>query len=117
MRWANLWGLVGRKSGYPPIVRPVAFDLTWRDASGHAPRVMAWLTNGSAGGTSGSSSAAFRAGLRFLSHHSGIPTLVVVAAALVLGYKLLRKFMRFALQVLLVTAVLGVLAYLGWLRL
>ena len=57
-----------------------------------------------------------RAALRWLAAHTGLPALVVAAVALVVGYRILKKTARFALEVALVTAGLVAATHAGWIR-
>lgn len=50
------------------------------------------------------------------SRHTGVPALVVAAAAVVLGYRVLKRSARFAVEVAVVVAVLAGASYAGWLR-
>ena len=61
-----------------------------------------------------------RALLRWAEGHlgprTGLPALAVAAAALVVGYRVLRRSLRFAIEVAVVTAILLAATRLGWLR-
>jgi alkanesulfonate monooxygenase SsuD/methylene tetrahydromethanopterin reductase-like flavin-dependent oxidoreductase (luciferase family) len=57
-----------------------------------------------------------RFAVRWVSDHTGMPALLVAAVLLVLGYRVLQRSARFALQVLVVLAVLLVATQMGWLR-
>lgn len=48
--------------------------------------------------------------------HTGVPALVVAAAAVVVGYRVLKRTARFAVEVAVVVAVLAGASYAGWLR-
>lgn len=60
--------------------------------------------------------AAARAALRHLSQHSGVPALLLAAVLLVVGFRLLKKSVRFAFEVAVVTAALVAATELGWIR-
>lgn len=55
-------------------------------------------------------------GIRWLSQHTGLPALVVAAILIVVGYRLLKKTARFAVEVALVAAFLVAATSAGWLR-
>ncbi|MBS2013528.1 MAG: hypothetical protein JST00_11600 [Deltaproteobacteria bacterium] len=57
-----------------------------------------------------------RVAVRWLSHHTGLPALVVAAILVVVGYRLLKKTARFALEVAVVAAALVAATSAGWLR-
>ncbi len=57
-----------------------------------------------------------RTAIRYLAQHSGIPALLVAAVLLVVGWRLVRKTFRFAVEVALVTAALLAATQLGWIR-
>jgi hypothetical protein len=64
---------------------------------------------------------AARAALRYGSVHTGLPALVVAAIAAVVGYKILKRTARFAVEVTVISVVLAALldrfaADLGWLH-
>lgn len=54
--------------------------------------------------------------VRWLSTHSGLPALVVAAILIVVGYRVLKKTARFAVEVALVAAFLLAATSAGWLR-
>lgn len=54
--------------------------------------------------------------VRWLSQHTGLPALVVAAALVVIGYRLLKRSFRFAVEVAVVGLVLAAANELGWLR-
>lgn len=54
--------------------------------------------------------------VRWLSTHSGLPALVVAAILIVVGYRILKKTARFAVEVALVAAFLLAATSAGWLR-
>ena len=60
--------------------------------------------------------AAGRFALRWLSLHTGLPALVVAAVLVVVGYRILKKSARFAVEVALVAALLLAATNAGWIR-
>ena len=54
--------------------------------------------------------------LRWLAHHTGLPALIVAAIAVAVGYRILKKTARFAVEVALVAALLIVATEAGFLR-
>jgi hypothetical protein len=58
--------------------------------------------------------AGVRAGLRWASHHSGLPLILVAAIALVLSWRLFKRTVRFTVEVALALALLVVATRLGW---
>ena len=64
----------------------------------------------------GSDPATWKAAVRLLSQHSGIPALLVAAVLVVVGYRLLKRSARFFAEVALVTAALFAATQLGWIR-
>jgi hypothetical protein len=54
--------------------------------------------------------------LRWLSHHTGIPALFVAAILIVVGWKILKRSARLAVEVAVVAAVLVAATELGWIR-
>jgi hypothetical protein len=57
-----------------------------------------------------------RLGIRYVSHHTGLPALVVAALFVVIGYRLLKKSARFAVEVAVISLVLFAATELGWLK-
>lgn len=57
-----------------------------------------------------------RHALRWLSLHTGLPALVVAAVLVVVGYRILKKSARFAVEVALVAALLVAATSAGWIR-
>jgi hypothetical protein len=57
-----------------------------------------------------------KAALAWVSVHTGVPALVVAAVALVVGYRVLQRTARFAVEVLVVSAALVLLTHLGMIR-
>ena len=54
--------------------------------------------------------------VRGLSLHTGVPALVVGAVLVVVGYRILKKSARFAVEVALVTALLVAATGAGWIQ-
>lgn len=54
--------------------------------------------------------------VRYLSAHTGIPALLVAAVLVALGYRALRWTLRFALEVALLAAALGLMTAAGWIQ-
>jgi hypothetical protein len=61
-------------------------------------------------------SAWARIAIRWLSLHTGAPALVVAAVLVVVGYRILKKSARFAVEVALVAAGLVAATQAGWIR-
>lgn len=59
---------------------------------------------------------AARGAVRYLSLHSGLPALLVAALLALLGYRLLKKTARLAIELVAIAALLLVASELGWLR-
>jgi len=64
----------------------------------------------------GSNPTTWKAVVRLLSQHSGIPALLVGALLIVVGWRLLKKSARFFAEVALVTVALFAATQLGWIR-
>ena len=79
------------------------------------PALLAWLEPLWAR-ASGLAGPWAREGLRWAERHSGVPTIVLVAVLLVVGYRVFKRTVRFAVEVCVVVAVLGVLVHLGIVR-
>ena len=60
--------------------------------------------------------SATRFAVRWLSSHTGVPALLVAALLVVIGYRILKKSARFALEVALVAALLVAATHAGWLH-
>jgi hypothetical protein len=60
--------------------------------------------------------AAGRLAVRWLSLHTGVPTLLVAAVLVVVGYRVLKKSARFAVEVALVAALLVAATSAGWIH-
>jgi len=54
--------------------------------------------------------------VRWLSLHTGLPALIVAAVLVALGYRILKKTARFALEVALVAVGLLAATEAGWIR-
>jgi hypothetical protein len=54
--------------------------------------------------------------VRYLARHTGLPALVVAAILLVVGYRVLKRSARFAVEVVVVTVALVAATQLGWLH-
>jgi len=48
--------------------------------------------------------------------HTGVPAIVVAALVLVVGFRLFKKSLRFALEVAVVVGLLGLASFFGWVR-
>ena len=57
-----------------------------------------------------------KAAIHYVSVHTGLPALVVAAIAIVVGYKILKRTGRFAVEVTAVTLALVAATELGWLH-
>ena len=68
-------------------------------------RMLAWASPAQHG---------LREALRWGSHHSGLPVVVVAALALVLSYRLAKRAARLAVEVVVATTLLLVATHLGW---
>jgi hypothetical protein len=68
-------------------------------------RMLAWASPAQHG---------LREALRWGSHHSGLPVVVVAALALVLSYRLAKRAARLAVEVVVATTLLLVATRLGW---
>ena len=55
-----------------------------------------------------------RCGLRWASHHTGLPLILVAAVALVLSWRLFKRTVRFAVEVALALGLLAAATRLGW---
>ncbi len=75
-----------------------------------------WGNAGSAGRAAAELGSALRRAAAYLSMHTGLPTLVVAALAIVVGFRLLRWTVRIAVELCVVLAVLLALTRLGWIR-
>lgn len=64
----------------------------------------------------GSNPNTWKAVVRLLSQHSGVPALLVAALLVVVGFRLLKRSVRFFAEVALVTAALFAATQLGWIR-
>lgn len=66
------------------------------------------------GALSGKVIPAAKAALHYVSVHTGLPALVVAAIAVVVGYKILKRTARFAIEVTVITLALAAATELGW---
>jgi hypothetical protein len=55
-----------------------------------------------------------RAALRWGSEHSGLPVILVAAIALVASWRIFKRTVRFAVEVVIAVALLLCAARLGW---
>ena len=62
------------------------------------------------------SGASVRTVVRYLSEHSGVPALLIGTLLVVVGWRILRKTLRFVVEIALVTAALIAMTQLGWIR-
>jgi hypothetical protein len=60
--------------------------------------------------------SAARLAVRWVSQHTGLPALLVAALLIVVGYRILKKSARFAIEVALVAALLVAATGAGWIR-
>jgi hypothetical protein len=82
-------------------MRPPLFDP--RALIGWAPRI------------GPAASAGLRLALRWASHHTGLPAMLVAAIALVLSWRIIKRTLRLALEVVIAVACLVAATRLGWL--
>jgi len=75
--------------------------------------LLPWVWAASAWGHAG---LTLRFMVRYLSHHTGVPALLVAAMMVVLGWRILKRTMRFAVEVALVAVALFAATELGWIR-
>jgi hypothetical protein len=62
-----------------------------------------------------SASASVRTVVRWAAHHTGLPVVLVAAILLVLSWRILRRTLRMAVEVLIALALLVAATRLGWL--
>ena len=55
-----------------------------------------------------------RTALRWGSHHTGLPLILVAAIALVVSWRLFKRSVRFVIEVVLAVAALAFATRLGW---
>lgn len=55
-------------------------------------------------------------GVRWVSQHTGVPALVVAAILIAVGYRVLKKGARFAIEVAAVGLLLFAASEMGWIR-
>ncbi|HEY8039176.1 MAG TPA: hypothetical protein VIF15_05250 [Polyangiaceae bacterium] len=77
-------------------MRPLAFD---------PHRVLAWAPGVGPG---------LRAALRWGANHTGLPVILVAAIAVVVSFRIFRRTLRFAIEVVLAVALLAAASRLGW---
>jgi hypothetical protein len=58
---------------------------------------------------------AFRHAVHYASIHTGVPAVILASVALVAGYRLLRRTMRFAVQLTIAMTIVLTATYFGWL--
>jgi hypothetical protein len=68
-------------------------------------RIAAWLP---------AVAAELRAGLRWASHHTGLPVMLVAAVALVVSWHMARRTLRFGIEVAVTLGLLVAATRLGW---
>jgi hypothetical protein len=59
--------------------------------------------------------ASLRILVRWASHHTGLPVVLVAAIGLVLSWRIIRRTMRLAVEVVIALLVLAAATRLGWL--
>jgi hypothetical protein len=59
-------------------------------------------------------SSSVRAGLAWVSSHTGVPVIIVAAIAIVISWRIFKKSVRLAIEVALALALLLVGTKLGW---
>lgn len=59
---------------------------------------------------------ALRAALRWGSEHTGLPVILVAAIALVVSFRLVRRTLRFVVEVVLCVALLAIATKVGWIH-
>jgi len=55
-----------------------------------------------------------REGLHWLSHHTGLPVMLVAAIAIVISWRVFKKAARLAIEVAVVLVLLAIATKLGW---
>jgi hypothetical protein len=60
--------------------------------------------------------AGAKAFVRYLAHHTRLPALVVAAILVVVGYRILKRTTRFAVEVAVVAVAFVAASQLGWIR-
>jgi hypothetical protein len=58
--------------------------------------------------------ASAKQALRFVSHHTGVPVVVVAAVALVVSYRVFKRSVRLAVEVAIALTLVIVATKLGW---
>ena len=114
------WGQsCGRRGGHALLPR---LRRSWPSCPGRGPiarvTVASWdLVRSALAALSWSSVlAGSKALVRWLSVHTGVPALLVAAVLLCVGYRLLKRSARFALEVAAVALALVAASELGWIR-
>lgn len=59
---------------------------------------------------------AAKAAIHYVAVHTGLPALLVAAVAIVVGYKILKRTARFAVEVAVLSLALAAATELGWIR-
>ncbi len=59
---------------------------------------------------------AFARAAAWAEEHTGVPAIVVAAVALLVGFRVFKRSLRFALEVAVVVGLLGLVSALGWVR-
>lgn len=60
--------------------------------------------------------AGCKTAVRWLSLHTGVPALLVAAILIAVGYRVLKRSARFAVELAAVTLALAAASELGWIR-
>ncbi|MGO9835590.1 MAG: hypothetical protein ACLP1X_15390 [Polyangiaceae bacterium] len=68
-------------------------------------RAFGWLPAGLGG---------VRAGLRWASHHTGLPLILLAAIALVVSWRLVKRGARFGVEIAVALGLLAAATRLGW---
>ena len=96
------------RNGWSDVVRSILSSI-WGCIS-----AIATGATGATGATWSGALSTGKAAVRWLSLHTGIPALLV--AAILVGYRVLKRSARFFLEVAAVTLALLAASELGWLR-
>lgn len=56
-----------------------------------------------------------RTGIRWLATHTGVPAIIVAAVLVAIGYRVVKRTVRFAIEAAVVVALFVVASRLGWL--
>jgi len=57
-----------------------------------------------------------RAALKWASHHTGLPAMLIAALAIVVSWRVLRRSLRVAVELVVAVGLLAVASRLGWIR-